>query len=155
MEKQGYIIIACIVVAGTLFAGNYPGTPSHAVETEVIEPMSGAIQSNDQAVMYWAEVFTERLDELDQIPQGTEVDIAYINGIRHDINTAFNNTYRVMNQLEEDGFTEGTERARNEMQNAIQQQLTRGEFLTPELYKDLDMYSRLLTESRIQVALLT
>ena len=153
--KVGLVAVGGVAVLGFLIAESAPGTPLHTFETELLEPSESTLAIGDRKeAQFWAETFTERLSELSALYEENELEPDAVAVIREDVRTAFLNAFEAIEQSEKGGQLEETAVARATMQTAIEYHLTMSKAVDAEIYEDLQEYSKQLTESLIQVALI-
>lgn len=147
------LLITILIATGAVTyvaQASYPGEVLYPIKVGVNENVGTiiAVDPKTKAEMQ-AEIFAERLEEVDQLLATGALTNANAEKIRGEIADQFDEAFGLITELEKQGDLAKASVARAIMQNAIDYHMRQDEEASQRLSRDLSVYSKIMTESLI------
>ncbi|MDA8597074.1 hypothetical protein N9L26_01915 [Candidatus Pacebacteria bacterium] len=147
------VALGLIIAIGFFAQRSVPGEALHTVETAVVEEIESVAAFGDAAeAQLQAELFAERIEEAVRLDNENKLTLQSAEQLRETIGEQFDVTFELIKAVEADADLAEASTARAIMQTAIEYRMNSGTVLSEYINDDLEVYSRLLTESLIDAA---
>ncbi len=152
MKTLLFITTAFFATATLAYAAQsaYPGEALYIVKVGVNENVDSIVALDTAAeAEVQAEIFAERLEEIDRITDDVQIDSKMADAMQKEVGRQFALAFELIQEVEDENDSAEAAVARAIMQSAIDYHMQNSHIATDYLTDDLMVYSKILTESLI------